>query len=111
MNPLRRSIRNASRACWQPTIVAFVIAVSFGCGIALAFVEHAARSGRWILSWWHHLAATYSQFESYKPGQNRCRIKLAYDAFEIAKTSRQRMHGNDVAVTRRCQGDKAEIEK
>ena len=52
-----------------------------------------------------------SQFEGYKPGQNRCRIELANDAFEIAKTSRQRVHGNDIPVTGRCQGDKAQIEK
>jgi len=57
------------------------------------------------------LLAICSQFEGYKPGQNRCRIELANDAFDIAKTSRQRVHGNDIAVTGRCQGDEAQIEK
>ena len=45
------------------------------------------------------LLATRSQFEGYKPGQNRRRIELANDAFDIAKTWRQGVHGNDIAVT------------
>src|SRR3954451_19089499 len=57
------------------------------------------------------LRRSCSQCEGYKPGQNRCRIELANDAFEIAKTSRQRVHGNDVPVTGRCQRDEAQIEK
>ena len=57
------------------------------------------------------LCGICSQFEGYKPGQNRCRIELANDAFDIAKTSRQRVHGNDIPVTGRCQGGKAQIEK
>ena len=59
----------------------------------------------------HVLIATCSHFEGYKSGQNRGRIELANDAFEIAKTSRQRVDGNDIAVTCRCQGNKAEIKK
>ena len=88
MNPLRRIIRNARLTRWQRTILALVIAVSFGCGVALAFIEHAAgkRSVGFVMV--APPIATCSQFEGYKPGQNRCRIELANDTFEIAKTSR-----------------------
>jgi hypothetical protein len=45
MNPFRRSIRNHPRpAPWQATILALVIAVSFGCGVALAYFEHAVKT-------------------------------------------------------------------
>jgi hypothetical protein len=49
------------------------------------------------------------QFEGYEPGQNRRRIELANDVFDTAKTSGERVHGNDIAVAGRCQGDKAQI--
>jgi hypothetical protein len=44
MNPFRRSIRNARPTPWQPMILALVIAVSFGCGVALAYFEHAVKT-------------------------------------------------------------------
>lgn len=45
MNPFPRSIRNQARpAPWQPTILALVIAISFGCGVALAYFEHAVKT-------------------------------------------------------------------
>ena len=47
----------------------------------------------------HNTVLSRPQFEGYKPGQNCRRIELANDAFDIAKTSRQRVHGNDIAVT------------
>ena len=52
------------------------------------------------------LRATRSQFEGYKPGQNRRRIELTNDAFDIAETSRQGCTGTisrnrfDVRVTK-----------
>ena len=47
----------------------------------------------------------------YKPGQNRRRIELANDAFDIAKASRQRVHGNDIAATVDIRVNKAQVEK
>jgi hypothetical protein len=44
MNPFRRSTRNPRPTPWQPIILALVIAVSFGCGVALAFFEHALKT-------------------------------------------------------------------
>lgn len=44
LNPFRRSIRNARPTPWQPTILALVIAVSFVCGVALAFFEHSLKT-------------------------------------------------------------------
>ena len=41
------------------------------------------------------------QLESYQSRQNRCRIELADDALDIAKTSGERVQGDDVAVTGR----------
>jgi len=47
------------------------------------------------------LAAALTYFEGYKPRQQRCRIKLTDDAFDIAQASRNRMHRNNVAISRR----------
>ena len=44
MNPFRRSIRNPRHTPWQPMILALVIAVSFGCGVAFAYFEHAVKT-------------------------------------------------------------------
>ena len=50
-----------------------------------------------------------SHFEGYKPRQQRGRIKLTNYAFDIAKGPRYRMHGNNVAESRRRQSDKTQI--
>ena len=51
-----------------------------------------------------------AQFEGHKPCQQRGWIKLTNNAFDVAETSRYRMHRNDVAVSCRRQGDEAQIE-
>jgi hypothetical protein len=94
------------KTCQDPTALQRTSLKATNCGHAPQQTEAASvcRDGRRLL-------ASCPQLKGYKPRQNRRRIELANDAFYIAKTSRQRVHGNDIAVPGRSQGDKAQIEK